>query len=348
MSLRVATVMPIPFLAILALACKPPQGEPAPDAASGEIAARVDGVPISVAEVDAWIKEQLFLEKTRNRSPALLFEAREEALARMVRERILEAEAARRNLSADEVLEQEVAALGPVSDEEVAAFHANNPERVGSRSLEELSDTIRSFLEGQRRQDALRAIVERADIVQELEAPRFEVASDGPSLGPASAPVTIVEFSDFQCPYCRRAADVVKQVRERYGDDVRVVYKQFPLEQIHAQARGAAEASLCADDQQRFWDYHDKLFENSRKLAPEDLVRYAGEIELDVPRFEQCVADRSHRQVVDGDIDLGKGLGVSGTPAFFVNGIMLSGSRPLEEFTAVIDAELQRLGSAGG
>jgi protein-disulfide isomerase len=327
---------------ILPLACQPPQrgrqdGEPA------EIAARVDGVAISVAEVDEFIKEQLFSEKTKNRNPAVLFEAREDALARLIRERVLEGEAARRNLDRDAMLEQEIAALGPVSEEEIAEFYETNRNRVGERALEELSASIREYLERQREQDAMRAIVERAEIVEVLQPPRFEVASDGPALGPADARITIVEFSDFQCPYCQRASAVVKEVRERYPDEVRLVYKQFPLEAIHAQARAAAEASLCAADQDRFWDYHDALFENSRQLSGEDLLRYAGELELDVPRFEQCVADRTHSEAVESDLELGKGLGVSGTPAFFVNGIMLSGSRPVETFAEMIDAELERL-----
>ncbi len=339
--MRLSARVALPVLAAL-LGCQPPP-QKAAEAESSEAAAYVDGAAISVAEVDDYIKERLFVEKTRNRNPALLFEAREEALARLVRDRILESEAAGRKLTPEALIEQEAQALGPVGDAEIAEFFEANRERVGDRPLEELSESIRAYLEGQRREEAVRAIVGRAEIVEALEPPRFEVAADGPALGPADARITIVEFSDFQCPYCKRASAVVKEVRERYPEDVRLVYKQFPLETIHPQARGAAEASLCADEQDRFWDYHDKLFDNPRKLSEEDLLRYAGELELDLPRFEQCVADRAHKDVVDAHVELGRGLGVSGTPAFFVNGIMLSGSRPVESFTELIDAELQRM-----
>lgn len=332
------------FALLLPLACQMQPAVEAPE--TTEIVARVDGVEIDVAELDDFIKEQLFREKTRNRTPALLYDAREDALGQLVREKILDAEAARRGLAVEELVEREAAALGPVGDAEIAAFYEENRERVGERSLEELSDTIRAYLESRRNQDAIEAIEARAEVVRFLEPPRFQVAAGGPAMGPPDARITIVEFSDFQCPFCQRASAVVKAVRERYPGDVRLVYKQFPLETIHPQARAAAEASLCAADQDRFWEYHDKLFENSKQLAEEDLVRYAGELELDPKRFEQCVADRAYRVQVDEDMELGRELGVSGTPAFFVNGIMLSGAKPLESFVEVIEAELERLGQA--
>ncbi len=330
---------------ILPLACQPSQ-EPeqgAEGAGSGELAARIDGVAVSVGELDAFIKEQLFAEHTRNRSPAILFEAREEALGELIRERVLAAEAARQSVSVAELIEQQTGTLGPVTDEEISAFYEENREKIGNRSLEELSDGIRRYLESQRKTQGIEKLLEAAMVEQLLEPPRFEVAADGPALGPADAPITIVEFSDFQCPYCERANNVVKQVRARYPDSVRVVYRQFPLESIHPQARGAAEASLCAADQERFWDYHDKLFANSKQLGSEDLLRYASELELDVARFEQCVEERTHRERVDADVEVGMDLGVSGTPAFFVNGIMLSGAKPIESFSEVIEAELERL-----
>ncbi len=341
---RAAALVPI-----LLFACQPPQ-EPEPGAegaGSREIAARIDGVEVDVGEIDEFIKEQLFVEHTRNRSPANLFEARQEALGELIRERVLDAEAARRQLSVAELIDQQAGTLGPVTDEEVSAFYEENREKVGNRSLEELSDGIRRYLESQRKTEGIQKLLEAAQVEKLLEPPRFEVAADGPALGPADAPVTIVEFSDFQCPYCERANSVVKQVRERYPESVRLVYKQFPLESIHPQARGAAEASLCAADQERFWDYHDKLFANRKQLGSEDLLRYAAELELDVARFEQCIEGRTHRERVDADLESGMELGVSGTPAFFVNGIMLSGAKPIESFSEVIEAELERLDGAG-
>jgi protein-disulfide isomerase len=336
------------FLLLLPLACQQPQ-EPEQAgsvAESEEVAARIGGVAVGVDEVDEFIKEQLFVEHTRNRSPANLFEARKDGLDDLILERVLDKEAEKRGVSVTELIEQEAEAQGPVTDEEIAAFYEENTARVGDRSLEELREGIRRYLEGQRKQQGVQQLVAAAEVEVLLEPPRFEVAAEGPSLGPEDAPITIIEFSDFQCPYCERASEVVKEVRERYPESVRVVYMHFPLESIHPQARGAAEASLCAADQDRFWDYHDKLFENRKALSKDDLLRYATELELDVERFGQCVADRTHQDRVDQDMETGTELGVTGTPAFFVNGIMLSGAKPVESFSALIDAELARQGGS--
>ena len=173
-----------------------------------------------------------------------------------------------------------------------------------------------------------------------LEPPRVAVESNGPSLGPAEAAVTIVEFSDFQCPFCQRAIPVLKELRERYPNDVRVVYRHFPLDSIHPRARPAAEASLCAHDQGKFWPYHDKLFENSAALADDDFRRYATELEIDADRFERCLAERPHRETVETDLAAASTAGVNGTPAFFVNGIFLEGAQPASALVELVDAEL--------
>jgi protein-disulfide isomerase len=177
------------------------------------------------------------------------------------------------------------------------------------------------------------------------------VAAEGPSFGPADAPVTIVEFSDFECPYCARAGVIAKQIQARYPTQVRFVYRHLPLERIHPHARGAAEASACADAQGRFWDFHDKLFANQRALSPADLQRYAGELKLDQAAFDQCVKERKFQAQVDRDLAAaaeaagGAGKGGLGTPSFFVNGILLSGAKPIGDFYRLIDAELARAGA---
>jgi len=330
-----------------ALGCQPPQQEaqtPPPD--GGALAATIMGETLSVAELDAYVKEKLFREETEGGKAAALYEVRKEALEELVRERVLEKEAASRNLSVEQLVQQEAEALGPVRDEEIAAFYEQNKSRVGDQTLENLTEPIRKHLEGGRRAQATEQIVGRADVQVALEPPRFQVGTAGPSLGPADARVTIVEFSDFQCPFCRRASDVVKALNERYPQDLRLVYRQFPLESIHPHARSAAEASLCANDQDRFWDYHDKLFENTRALAREDLVAYATELGLDLARFEACLSERTHRATVEADLAEASAHGVTGTPAFFVNGILMTGAQPVESFAEVIEAELQRLGGA--
>lgn len=166
-------------------------------------------------------------------------------------------------------------------------------------------------------------------------------ADDDPSWGPADAPVTIVEFSDFQCPYCARVAPTIKQIKETYGDSVRIVYRDYPLP-MHENAQKAAEAAECADDQGTFWEYHDMLFANQGALDAASLKRYAGELELNTAEFDSCLDSGKHADEVRKDMAEGSSYGVSGTPAFFVNGILVSGAQPFSAFQQIIDSELNK------
>jgi protein-disulfide isomerase len=139
---------------------------------------------------------------------------------------------------------------------------------------------------------------------------------------------------------------VLKQLRERYPEKVRVVYRHFPLDSIHPHARPAAEASMCAGEQDRFWEFHDLLFANTKALSDDDLAGYAEQLSLDAEVFQACIAEGRFRDAVQQDLDDGRRAGVSGTPSFFVNGRMLGGAVPLEEFVKVIESELQRQGGA--
>jgi protein-disulfide isomerase len=346
--------MPRPFAACLlvltALACQPGEaperrastGPTGPD--GGELAAEVNGTPITVAELDAFIKEELF--RSRAATPAKLHELRDQYLQAMIETRVLAVEAERRGVSSERLLQDEVAALGPVTDDEVAAFYSENRERLGGATLEQVGDRIRDYLTGRRSEEAAQALRERAQVVVHMQPPRFEVAADGHARGPADAPITIVEFSDFQCPYCRRAVPTLDKVLEKYPKDVRLVYRHLPL-RSHQRARPAAEASLCAGEQDQFWAYHDKLFDNSRQLEDSHLVGYAEQIGLDKNRFQQCFESGKFASQVDADLEAAQQVGITGTPAFVVNGVLISGAKPPEEFYRVIDAELARLGRAG-
>ena len=210
-------------------------------------------------------------------------------------------------------------------------------------TLEQMRDRIRDYLAAERDATARRALRERAAVTIHLAPPRLEVAADGPSKGPAHAPVTIVEFSSFQCVFCRQALATLEEVLEKYPDDVRLVFRNFAIGG-HQRAYPAAEAALCAEEQERFWPYHDMLFANPRALEDEDLLRYAEELGLDTERFEQCVAAGEYRDQVETESREARSMGISGTPAFLINGLLLSGARPAEDFYRLIDAELARLG----
>jgi len=337
------------------LACTGTQSSDAPGAlgASGDterVIATIDGNEITMAELDTWIKEDWLRDQLEGEGAAKVHEFRSERLNRMIDERLLEAEARTRGVDPDTLL-QEAAdnAPGP-SEEQVSAFFSQNQARLQDATLEQIAPRIREHLQQQNQQQAVLAFVaslrERSAVKVEFEPPRVEVAAIGPALGPEVAPVTVVEFSDFQCPFCSRAAPVLKQLRERYPEKVRVVYRHFPLDSIHPHARPAAEASMCAGEQDRFWEFHDLLFANSKALSDDDLAGYAEQLSLDAEVFQACIAEGRFRDAVQQDLDDGRRAGVSGTPSFFVNGRMLGGAVPLEEFVKVIESELQRQGGA--
>jgi protein-disulfide isomerase len=181
----------------------------------------------------------------------------------------------------------------------------------------------------------------QANLKLDLPQPRIQVAAEGPTRGPKDAPVTIVEFSDFECPYCGSAFETVEQVMNAYAGKVRLVYRQFPLS-FHPHAAKAAEASLCAAEQGKFWEYHDVLFKNQKKLEPTDLKAHATEVGIDAQKFGQCLDSGDKKAAVDADQKAGLAAGVGGTPAFFINGIFLNGAQPIDEFKKVIDGELAR------
>lgn len=158
--------------------------------------------------------------------------------------------------------------------------------------------------------------------------------------GNKDAKVTIVEFSDFQCPFCQRFAPSVQQALQQYGDDIRFVYKHFPLDSIHPQARPAAEASECAAEQGKFWEFHDALFANQDQLSSTYYPQLAQELGLNVTNFNKCLTDGKYRQKVQDDYQAGITAGVRGTPHTLVNGIAVSGAVPFETLAAQIDAAL--------
>lgn len=336
-------------LAGLALACSAgPAGETGSttDTAEGDSspAAEIGDRVITVAELDDWIKEDLFERSSGNGDPLKLYELRKNALDQMLGEALVEREAETQGLTPDALVQQETAKRMAVTDEQVRAFYEQNKARLGDTTFEEIRPQIERHLQSQAGPQAAReylaSLRDASDVVVHLEAPRSEVEAVGPARGPEDAPVTIVEFSDYQCPYCKRAEPTVRRVLERYPEQVRFVYRHYPLDRIHPLARPAAEAAACAEAQGRFWDYHEKLFAPDANLETESLNAYAKEIGLDMDRFTRCVEERETRSQVESDVAAGQAAGVGGTPAFFVNGILMSGARPFEDFVGLIEQEI--------
>ena len=171
---------------------------------------------------------------------------------------------------------------------------------------------------------------------------RYEVpVDDDPIIGPEDAPITIIEFSDFECPYCRQwFAQVYIRLRETYPDQIRFVYRDFPLTSIHPNAFSAAEAANCAGDQGAYWDYHDQLFNQALGLGKNAYQQYAEQLDLDLETFTACLDTRKYEEEIQADFDFAAQLGVRSTPTFFINGIALVGAQPFETFQQVIEKEL--------
>jgi protein-disulfide isomerase len=171
------------------------------------------------------------------------------------------------------------------------------------------------------------------------------VDATGPSRGPADAKVTVIEFSDYQCPFCKRAEPTVQALLQKYPTQVRLVYRHMPLDGLHPRARAAAIAAVCAEQQGKFWEYHDALFQNQQALSDTDLDKYAADLGLDAGKFKTCRQDPATETRVNTDAAAARQAGLTGTPAFFVNGILISGARPIEDFTRWIDQELAASGA---
>jgi protein-disulfide isomerase len=295
--------------------------------------------PITLDQLDDFVKQELLDQQTQGGSPSRLYELRSGALDRLLQRRAIEQAAAARGVDVETLLTETSDEMGPIDEQAVSDFYAQNKARLPDVSLDELRPSIEAYLQQQRPQAAAQQIADAAGSRRWLEPPRLDVDAVGPSMGPENARVTIVEFSDFQCPYCRRAGPVVKSLLERYPEDIRVVYRHLPLD-FHERAKPAAEASACADEQGAFWPYHDLIFENPDALADEDLTRYASELGIDSEALGACLAAGRGRDVVEADLAVARSFGISGTPAFVVNGILLSGLQPEEAFVRVIDSEL--------
>jgi protein-disulfide isomerase len=265
-------------------------------------------------------------------------------------EKLVQAEAKKRGLpNEDALLKAEVEDKVPQpSDEEIKKIYdqakasGQLPEQV---TVEQVKPDIVKMLTEQTRREKAQALFSelksKADVNITLPEKRTQVEAIGPSKGPENAPVTIVEFSDFQCPFCSRAKNTVDEVVKGYGDKVRLVFRHFPLS-FHENAPKAAEASACAQDQGKFWEYHDKLFANQGALKVDDLKKHAADLGLDAARFNECLDSGKKAELVKKDMSAGEKAGVSGTPAFFINGIVLSGAVPADDFKSIIDSELKK------
>jgi protein-disulfide isomerase len=322
----------------------PAVAEERPAAGAAAPVAIVAGRSIGEAELEEAIGGTLLELRARE------YQLRSQALDDLIARELLAREAAARGVGVEALEKAEVADKAQVPEAEAKAFYDANKTRFGGTAEADAMKQIREGL-GQRRARERRAafardLRARYPVKVLLEPYRVPVeVADAPVRGNPKAPVTVLEFSDFQCPYCGQARPTVTRVRETYGDRVRWVFRHFPLD-FHAQARKAGEAAACAGEQGKFWEMHDRLFASQGKLRPADLKEHAAATGLDPAKFGQCLDSGRHADSVERDAEYGARHGVSGTPAFFVNGRPLVGAQPFDAFAQVIDDELGRLGMA--
>jgi len=330
------------------LACSSAPAQQASFQAPGDVAARIGDRAITVRELDdRWKKDDPAQNAEVTQS---IYDGRRAALEAIIADSLLAEAAKPTGLSVDGYLEAEIGKrVKPVTDAEVSTFYTANVSQMQGRSLEVMGSAITRYLTDQRRTQARDEIIgelrKKGPAVRvALEAPRMNVTIDpsNPSVGSASAPVTLIEFSDYQCPYCQRVEPTLKRVLATYKDKVRFVWKDFPLTQIHPQAFKAGEAAHCAGDQGKYWELHDVLFSKQSELQPDDLKRHALTLGLNADTFNQCLDSSKHAERVRDGVSEGGQLGVNSTPTIFVNGRRLSGAQPYEVFAQMIDEELAK------
>lgn len=306
------------------------------------VVAMVDGQSITAEELAKAAKPDL------QKIEMKIYQVKKSVLDELIDDRLVTQAAKKDGMSVEEYTTKMIdERIIPPTEEEIAeVYDARKGMANFSEPLDKMKERIQQYLiQAQRArlaQDLIAKLRAESDVKVMLDVPRVDVAlDDAPEQGPRDAAVTVVEFSDYQCPFSGRVRETVYQLLDAYKDRVRYIYRDFPLS-FHRDAQKAHEAAHCAGDQDKYFEYSRKLFANQKDLAVQDLKRYAKELDLDMKKFSACLDGSKHADEVEESMKAGQAAGVSGTPSFFINGIMLSGAQPLAAFTEIIDAELQR------
>lgn len=310
-----------------------------------KVVAIVNGRKITQREVDEAVAAQLFpLEEQ-------IYALRKSALDNLVLRTILEDEAGKRGFTVEELRRQLTSGKVEIQASEVEKIYAENAQAFAAMSPDEARERLRLDLESQARmqhyREALLRLKESSSIELRLEQPRLPMMSidaRAPSKGDRSALITITEFADFQCPYCRESQISINRILQQYKDRVRLVFKHLPLAEIHPQAFAAAQAAHCAGEQGLFWQYHDALFA-SENLSPDVFKRLATGLGLNVSRFHACLNSESTRLSVLKDLGEAKRLGIDSTPTFVIGGRVFRGALSFDDFKAAVEQQLKAVES---
>ena len=311
----------------------------------GQEVGRVGEHVITLEDVDAaWEKSD---PSDHSRTWQSLYTGRRKALDNLIARALIADAAHNKGVSTDDFLAEELERrIDPVIEKDVLEFYEQNKEEFQGQSLNEMESAIRKFLEQQTRlvaYDRLVADLRKNSAVQvSLEPPRSQINIDpqDPIRGNVSAAVTIIEFSDFQCPFCASVTPTLAMLLKDYSNSVRLIWKDFPLLQIHPKAKEAAAAAHCAGEQGKYWEYHDRLFADQESIEQDSFFQHANAIVLDELQFKTCVSSGKYEDKIQKSIVEGRDIGVSSTPTVFINGRRVVGAQPYEIFSEIIEEEL--------
>ena len=303
------------------------------------VVATVNNIEITQKQVDDSVAAQIYPLQQQ------LYAIRKAALENLITAKILESEAAAKRISIDDLRKQLTLGEVNVTRAQVEEAYKQNASFFATMSPDEARERLRLDLENQARmkhyRTGLDALRTKWAVTMNMPPPVFVSELDdgfSPVKGTTDQRVTIVEFSDFECPYCKQVQSVIKQIVERYGRQVRLVFKHLPLEG-HRNSLPAARAAYCAAEQDRFWQFHDALF-SAGNLSPPVFEQIASDLGLGLPKFQECVASERSRAAVVKDMEAARLLRIESTPSFVVNGKVINGALSFAEFQRIIEQEL--------
>jgi len=297
----------------------------------------VDGVAISAAEIEHKQGPSLF--QARNN----YFQAERKAVEEYVDVYLMEREAKKAGAATvDEMLEKTVYKTLPGDPSEEALkfyFEGLDTKDTFEKVRPQILDHIRKIRKDRAKASLLAKLRGEAKISYNLSVPRAEISQAGaPARGASNAKVSIVEYADFECPYCQQIQPALDRLEKEYSDKISFIYKDTPLP-MHANAQKAAEAAHCAEAQGKYWEYHDQLYK-TKALELSQLKEHARTLKLDGDKFDACLDSNSKADVVKGQLDEGMGLKIEGTPSFFINGRFYAGNLSYDELRSVVEEEL--------
>jgi protein-disulfide isomerase len=305
--------------------------------------ATVDGQPIFASDLTGATAAKLLQLHQQE------YDAESQAIEAVIGQKLVENEARKQGLTVEQLYQKEVdSKIADPSDAEVRGYYLAVKSRT-TEPFSTLEPQIKQLMKQSEIQDARQKYADslraKAEVAILLQPPKVDTGRNDPARieGNPNAPITIVEFGDYQCPYCGRAETTVVDLLKKYNGKVKLAFRDFPLTAIHPFAEGAAEAGRCAEAQHKFWPMHDAMYADQSKLTVDDLIKTASSLGMNQESFASCMKAGSYKASIQQDMEAGQKAGVNGTPAFFINGRFLNGSVPEQQFEEIINSELANL-----